>query len=69
MSRLETPEAVSIEEAATLLEDFSAIWQQASPIERKKLLREIFDRIVVKDRHIVEVFPNPSFAPFFGNLI
>ncbi|UCC62402.1 MAG: hypothetical protein JSV36_16770, partial [Anaerolineae bacterium] len=67
LSSLETPESVKIEEAAALLEDFPEIWKQASLIERKKLLQEIFDKIVVKDRQIVEVLPRPPFVPFFSN--
>jgi len=65
LAQLVTPEAVSIEQAAALLRDFSSVWSQATFVEKKKVLREVFRRIVVKDKVIVEVVPRPAFATLF----
>ncbi len=65
LARLVTPDAVSIEEAASLLENFALIWEQATLIEKKKILHEIFQKIVIRDKAIVEVVPRPAFVPLF----
>jgi site-specific DNA recombinase len=66
LARLVTPEAVSVEAAAALLENFGLVWEQATLIEKKKILYEIFQKIVVRDKAIVEVVPRPAFVPLFN---
>jgi site-specific DNA recombinase len=65
LARLVTPDAVSIEEAADLLENLGLIWEQATLIEKKRILHEIFQKIVVRDKAIVEIVPRPAFVPLF----
>jgi site-specific DNA recombinase len=66
LARLVTPEAVNIENAAAMLRNFSGIWDQATLVEKKKILHEILGRIVVRDKEIVELIPSPAFVPLFN---
>jgi len=65
LARLVTPEAVSMERAGTLLENFALLWAQATLIEKKNILHEIFQKIVVCDKDIIEVVPRVAFVPLF----
>jgi site-specific DNA recombinase len=68
LAQLVTPEAVSIEKAAAMLQNFSTIWKRATLVERRKILQEILEKIIVKDKEIVDVVPKPAFAPLFDRL-
>jgi site-specific DNA recombinase len=65
LARLVTPEAVSVERAAALLENFALLWEQATLIERKQMLNEIFQKVVIRNRVVVEVVPRAAFVPLF----
>jgi len=66
LAQLVTPEAVSIEQAAALLRNFSALWEQATLVERRKILQEILEKVLIKDHEIVEVAPKAAFVPLFA---
>jgi site-specific DNA recombinase len=63
LAQLVTPETVSIEKAAAMLRNFSTIWDKATLVEKRKILQEILDRIVIQDKMIVDIVPKPAFAP------
>jgi len=66
LARLVPPDAVSLEKAANLIKDFGVIWDRATLIERKKILREILEKIMIKDKVIFEVIPKPAFIHLFA---
>ena len=53
------------ENLTALLEDFSRLWNAATPLERKTLLRCIFLRINVLDGKITGYTPRTPFIPLF----
>ena len=54
----------SIEEAAELLDDFDALWKEATPEERRKLVGPLIERVYIDltDKRICGITPRPGFA-------
>jgi len=50
---------------ASYLSDVSRAWLEATPEERNKLARQLFLRVVVKNKTAVAVVPRPDIRPFF----
>lgn len=56
----------SLDQSLTaLLDDFSTLWEAATPLEKKMLLRAIFVDIHVLDGHITGYVPRTPFTPLF----
>lgn len=68
LAKLSPPDAVNVERAAELLRDFGALWDRFTLIERKRLLREIVEKIIVKDRQLVEIVFKPTFSSLLSQL-
>jgi site-specific DNA recombinase len=60
-----TDRATMLTEAAALLRDLPAAWEAASPDQRNRLARLVFESVEVKDDQLVAVIAQPDFAPFF----
>ena len=52
---------------AAMLRNFSAIWDQDTLIERKKVLREILEKITIIDKKITRIAFNPNSLPCSAN--
>lgn len=50
---------------ASYLSNVSRAWLEATPEERNKLARQLFLRVVVKNKTAVAVVPRPDVRPFF----
>jgi acyl-CoA reductase-like NAD-dependent aldehyde dehydrogenase len=61
-------EEVDVMAAAELLTDFNRLWQEATPSERKSLLRSMVERVEVRGKEVVAVRPRPLFAWLLNNL-
>jgi hypothetical protein len=44
--------------------DVSLAWQIATPEERNKLARQLFNKVQIENRTAVEVTPRPDLLPF-----
>ena len=53
------------ERLAAFLADVASAWKVATPTERNKLARQLFARVVVRNRTAVAVVPRPDLRPFF----
>ena len=53
---------------ASYLSDVSRAWLVATPEERNKLARQLFLRVVVKNKTAVAVVPRPDIRPFFTHV-
>lgn len=51
---------------AAFLSDLSEAWAVATPTERNKLARELFDEVLIDRRTAVAVRPRPELRPFFA---
>ena len=47
------------------LTNVSGAWEQATPDQRNRLARQLFDSIWVKNERVVKVRPRPELRPFF----
>jgi hypothetical protein len=55
-----------LDQARTVLEDFTIFWQhETNPNAKRHFLHLIFDGVWIEDSRIVAVQPKPSFLPFF----
>jgi len=57
--------AEHLERMARFLADVPAAWAAATPEQRNKLARCLFDQVWVKDTQVVAVKPLPELEPFF----
>ncbi len=48
------------------LADIALAWQVATPEERNRLARQLFNRVVIDNRTAVAVTPRPDLLPFFA---
>jgi hypothetical protein len=51
---------------ARYLADLGLLWDDATPVERNKLALELFNKVVVANRTVVEPLPRPDLFPFFS---
>lgn len=70
LARLEPPPALGdFEQVAALLSDFGAIWDEATPGERRSIVRSLLEAVYL-DRTpegvTARVVPKPEFAPLFA---
>jgi hypothetical protein len=67
LSRLIVPQqpAERLEKMARFLADVPAAWAAATPEQRNKLARCLFDQVWLKDKEVVAVKPLPELEPFF----
>ena len=63
--------APNLERAGQLLTDMPALWQHlgVTDEQRQDFPREVFRRIEIHGRSIVDVEPNPQYAPLFAYLV
>ena len=54
------------ERLAEFLGDLSSAWAVATPAERNRLARELFDEVLIDNRTAVAVRPRPALRPFFA---
>ena len=57
--------AEHLERMARFLADVPAAWAEATPEQRNKLARCLFDQVWLKDKQVVAVKPLPELEPFF----
>jgi hypothetical protein len=57
--------AEHLEKMARFLEDVPAAWAEATPEQRNKLARCLFDQVWLKDKKVVAVKPASDLEPFF----
>ncbi|MFC1956255.1 hypothetical protein ACFLWZ_07065 [Chloroflexota bacterium] len=57
--------AEHLEKMARFLADVPAAWEAATPEQRNKLARCLFDQVWLKDKEVVAVKPVPELEPFF----
>ncbi|MFC1917016.1 hypothetical protein ACFLX1_02685, partial [Chloroflexota bacterium] len=57
--------AEHLEKMARFLADVPAAWAEATPEQRNKLARCLFDQVWLKDKEVVAVKPLPELEPFF----
>jgi hypothetical protein len=50
---------------ARFLEDVPAAWAEATPEQRNKLARCLFDQVWLKDKKVVALKPASDLEPFF----
>ena len=55
-----------LDQAAQLLGEFCRAWSQASPEQKQKIARLIFEEIWVENKQIVAIRPRPVFQQFFA---
>ena len=58
-------EAEGRTEYTALLADFSRLWEAATPLERKTLLRCVFLDVHVRDGEVTGYSPRDPFVPLF----
>jgi site-specific DNA recombinase len=51
---------------ADFLADVAGAWQLATPAERNKLARQLFNGVVIENKTAVAVVPRPDLHPFFA---
>nr|MDQ3640056.1 hypothetical protein [Actinomycetota bacterium] len=56
------------ERLAAYLSDVAGAWKAATPVERNKLARELFNGVVIENRTAVAVMPRPDLRAFFETL-
>jgi DNA invertase Pin-like site-specific DNA recombinase len=61
--------AVDLAAVAAFMRDLPAHWQDADATERRHLLTSLFSDILMRDRTIVAVKPQPSVAPYVALLL
>ena len=54
-----------LEKLAQFLADVPAAWEAATPEQRNKLARCLFDEVWLKDKAVTGVKPRPELEPFF----
>jgi DNA invertase Pin-like site-specific DNA recombinase len=57
--------AEHLEKMARFLADVPAAWAAATPEQRNKLARCLFDQVWLKDKQVIAVKPLPELEPFF----
>jgi site-specific DNA recombinase len=57
--------AEHLEKMARFLADVPAAWAEATPEQRNKLARCLFDQVWLKDKEVIAVKPLPELEPFF----
>ena len=68
LGALVVPGIDAAKEAAALLENLPALWEQADLTQRHKLLRTMLDAVyvdTVEEKSIVAIRPKPAFRPLF----
>jgi site-specific DNA recombinase len=53
---------------AAYLNDVALAWRAATPEERNKLARQMFNAVTIDNRTAVEITPRPDLRPFFATL-
>lgn len=53
---------------AEYLADISSAWEVATPEEKNRIARQLFNRVVIENRTAVEVTPRPDLLPFFATV-
>jgi site-specific DNA recombinase len=56
------------ERLASYLADLAQAWQVATPEERNKLARQMFNGVQIENRTAVAITPRPDLLPFFATL-
>jgi site-specific DNA recombinase len=56
------------ERLASYMADIAAAWEVATPSERNKIARELFDEVIVENKTAVAVVPRPAMRPFFESI-
>ena len=69
LDKLPTPDYRTLEEAATTLAAIDEVWDEATMVEKRDIIRLIFRRIEidVRRRRITALIPHVSFLPLFRN--
>ena len=62
------PTAEVGEYLARFLADISTAWEVATPEEKNRLARQLFNRVLIENRTAVEVTPRPDLLPFFATV-
>ena len=57
-----------LDKAAVLLQDLPALWRHpgVTSEQRRELVREVFEKIRIREGALVAVKPRPSYTPLFG---
>jgi hypothetical protein len=58
--------AKRLEKIALFLADVPAAWAVATPEQRNKLARCLFDQVWLKDKKVIAAKPLPDMEPFFS---
>jgi site-specific DNA recombinase len=70
LSRLEEPEAHGRPEMLDRLQRYvlnaGAAWDDADDAQRNRLVRALFESVLVRDRHLPAVQPRPEFQPYLA---
>ena len=68
LARLEEPEAHGRPEMLDRLQRYvlnaDAAWDDADDAQRNRLVRALFESVLVQDQHLVAVRPRPEFQPY-----
>ena len=55
----------TLERLASFLKDITRAWDQASQLQRNRLLKYLLETVWIKDKKVIAVTPQPQFVPFF----
>src|SRR6185503_16518965 len=68
LARMEEPESHGRPEMLDRLQRYvlnaGAAWDDADDAQRNRLVRALFESVLVRDRHLVAVRPRPEFQPY-----
>jgi len=70
LKQLAPPQLPDLEQAAVILKDFSCIWQNAMPMERKRILHELLDAVWLdyEKGPVVAITPKPQYQALFVHI-
>ncbi|HLE03574.1 MAG TPA: recombinase family protein, partial [Anaerolineales bacterium] len=61
----EPREALDVEEAMGYLRRVGELWAESPRAQQRAFVREVFERVVVKDREVTSITPREVYAPLF----
>ena len=65
MLRASDDQSAALEHTAEYLADLSRAWRKASQEQRNELAQILFTEVVINDKRVEAVKPQPEYAPFF----
>ena len=56
---------MDIPEFASFLQSFGGLFERTSPVEQRRFITEVFNRLVVDGEQLLELQPKPKYAGLF----